>query len=233
MLEREKMTHKENDERKICFYCSHIFCSKQEGDFHCPKCGSVIREAEYEKVMKNVRQAVFRGWTCKIQYENEDDGKRYYTEQCSEILNFLGLAIVSGLIGNISYDIVKIVIKNIVQYIKNHALNKEDKILSDFLDSPEKIKKFSEYISAYYDEYENAGDRIKDMIKEEVFVEQVSTIIDSLIKIRHPEINPVEVQNSIPHTKDEILKLILEMEKENEPIHKLQDSDFVDFWGKV
>ena len=52
----------------------------------CPVCGKTIHLSEYEKVMKNIRQAVFRGWTCRIEYEHEDDGRRYYIEQCGEIL---------------------------------------------------------------------------------------------------------------------------------------------------
>lgn len=42
----------------------------------CPICGKSVHLSEYEKVMKNIRQAVFRGWTCRIEYENEDDGRK-------------------------------------------------------------------------------------------------------------------------------------------------------------
>ena len=66
----------------------------------------------------------------------------------------MAVAVASGLIGNMSYDIVKKVFGKIVSYLKQSKKNCENEILASFLESPEKIKKFSEYISACYDEYE-------------------------------------------------------------------------------
>lgn len=51
--------------------------------------------------------------------------KRYYTESCGEILNFVAVAVASGLIGNMSYDIVKKVFGKIVSYLKRSKKNKE------------------------------------------------------------------------------------------------------------
>ena len=84
---------------KICFYCASVYEEKDKEILTCPICGKTIHLSEYEKVMKNIRQAVFQGWTCRIEYEHEDNGRRYYTEQCGEILNFIALAIASGIIG--------------------------------------------------------------------------------------------------------------------------------------
>ncbi len=69
----------------------------------------------------------------------------------------MAVAVASGLIGNMSYDIVKKVFGKIVSYLKRSKKSCEDETLVAFLESPEKIKKFSEYISAYYDEYEGRG----------------------------------------------------------------------------
>lgn len=56
-------------------------------------------------------------------------------------------------------------------YVDREKRNREDERVSDFLDSSDKIKKFSEYISAYYDEYEEADEGTKNAIMEEVFVD--------------------------------------------------------------
>ena len=139
--------------------------------------------------MKNIRQAVFRGWTYRIEYENEENGRRYYTEQCGEILNFVALAIVSGIIGNLSTDVVKKVFSKIVRHLRQSKKNKEDNVLTSFLESPEKIEKFAEYISAYYDEYDGTDTKTKNAIMEEAFVEHTSHIIDGLVKMKHQGIN--------------------------------------------
>lgn len=74
------MERKENDYRKICFYCASVYEERDKEILTCPVCGKTVHLLEYEKVMRNIRQAVFRGWTCRIEYEHEDDGRRYYTE---------------------------------------------------------------------------------------------------------------------------------------------------------
>ena len=91
----------------------------------------------------------------------KNEGKHYYTEQCGEILNFVAIAVASGLIGNVSYDIVKKVLNKLKLYADRGKRNREDQMVSDFLESSDKIKKFSEYIGAYYDAYEGTDEKTK------------------------------------------------------------------------
>ncbi len=55
------MDHKENDFRKICFHCASIYEMEDGEILTCPVCGRSIPSSEYERVMKSIRQAVFRG----------------------------------------------------------------------------------------------------------------------------------------------------------------------------
>ena len=227
------MDHKEDDFRKICFHCASIYEMEDGEILTCPVCGRSIPTSEYERVMQGIRQAVFGGWTCREEYEGaEDDGKRYYTEPCGEMLNFVAVAVASGLIGNMSYDIVKKVFCKIVSYLKRSKKNCEDETLAAFLESPEKIKKFSEYISAYYDEYEGADAKTKNAIMEEVFVDHVSHIIDGLIKMRHKDIDIEKVMEDSPHTREEIMKMVLEI-RNKVNVKRLEEEDFKGFWDDI
>ena len=227
------MDHKEGDFRKICFHCASIYETEDGEILTCPVCGKSILLSEYEKVMQGIRQAVFGGWTCRAEYEGaEDDGKRYYTEPCGEILNFVAVAVASGLIGNMSYDIVKKVFVKIVSYLKRSKKSCEDETLVAFLESPEKIKKFSEYISAYYDEYEGTDAKTKNAIMEEVFVDHVSHIIDGLVKMRHKDIDIEKVMEDSPHTREEIMKMVLEI-RNKVNVKRLEEEDFKDFWDDI
>ena len=227
------MNHKENDFRKICFHCASIYEAEDKELLVCPICGKSIQTSEYERIMQSIRQAVFGGWTCRIQYENEKhEWKHYYTEQCGEILNFVAIAVASGVIGNVSYDIVKKVLNKLKLYVDRGKRNREDAMVSDFLDSSEKIKKFSEYISAYYDEYERADEKTKNAIMEEVFVDQVSNIIDGLIKMKHKEIDIEKVTENSPHTKDEIMKMVLEI-RNRVNTKRLEEKDLKGFWKDI
>ena len=227
------MDHKEGDFRKICFHCASIYETEDGEILTCPVCGKSILSSEYEKVMQGIRQAVFGGWTCRERYGGaEDDGRRYYTEPCSEILNFVAVAVASGLIGNMSYDIVKKVFVKIVSYLKRSKKSCEDETLVAFLESPEKIKKFSEYISAYYDEYEGTDAKTKNAIMEEVFVDHVSHIIDGLIKMRHKDIDIDKVMEDSPHTREEIMKMVLEI-RDKVNVKRLEEEDFKGFWDDI
>ena len=117
-------------------------------------------------------------------------------------------------------------------YVDREKRNREDERVSDFLDSSDKIKKFSEYISAYYDEYERADEKTKNAIMEEVFVDQVSNIIDGLIKMKHKEIDIEKVTEDSPHTKEEIMKMDLEI-RNRVNVKRLEEKDFKDFWKDI
>lgn len=227
------MHHKENDFRKICFHCASIY-EMEDGDILiCPVCGKSIQLTEYERRMQSIRQAVFGGWTCRVEYEDaKDDGKLYYTEQCGEILNFIAVAAVSGVIGNVSTAILKKVYCKISSYLKRSKRSCEDETLIGFLESPEKIKKFSEYISAYYDEYEGADAKTRNAIMEEVFVEHVSHIMDGLIKLKHKDIDIDKVMEDSPHTREEIMKMVLEI-RNKVNVEQLEEKDFICFWDDI
>lgn len=226
------MDHKENDFRKICFHCASIYESEDSELLVCPVCGKEIKFSDYEGVLKNIRMAVFSGWTCRIEYENEESGRRYYTEHCGEILNFIGLTIVTGIIGNAPYDLIKKVLNQVILYLKRNKKTVEDEGLVDFLSSSERIKKFSEYLAAYYDEYENVDTQTRDAILEEVFVDQTSHIIDGLIRRKHGEIDIDKVMSESPYTKEDIMKMALEI-KNRVNSYKLKSEDFETFWDKV
>lgn len=226
------MNHKENDFRKICLHCASIYESEDEEVITCPVCGKSIQLSEYEGLMQSIRLAVFSGWTCRIRYEKEDDGRRYYTEQCGEMLNFVALAMVSGIIGNLAYDTVKKVLAIIREYLKQSGENEEDKTLIDFLESDEKIRNLAEYISAYYEEFDKVDTDTKNAIMEEVFVHSASSIMDALIQLNHKDIDIEKVMEESPHTREDILKMILEI-RGGIFAKKPEKSDFVGFWDDI
>ena len=105
-------------------------------------------------------------------------------------------------------------------------------MVSDFLASSDKIKKFSEYISAYYDEYEGVDEKTKNAIMKEVFVDQASNIIDGLIKMKHKEIDIEKVKEDSPYTKEEIMKMVLEI-RNRINVRRLEEKDFKGFWKDI
>lgn len=227
-----KMEHKRGDNRKICFNCASIYEEKDEEILKCPICCKSISRNEYEKIMSCIRPIVFSSWTCRKQYENDKSGMRYYTEQCGEILNFVALAIASGILGNVAYDTVKAIIKKIASYLKLCAKTEEDKKFVDFLNSPDRIKEFSDYLSAYYDEFESVDDITKNAIREEIWVDQTSIIMDRLMKKHHEELDIDKIKNESPYEEKDVMRMVLEIRNELK-IHKLEAEDFAHMWKDV
>ena len=131
-----------------------------------------------------------------------------------------------------STDVVKKVFSKIGSYLRQSKKNHEDDVLTSFLESSEKINKFAEYISAYYDEYDGADTKTKNAILEEVFVEHTSHIIDGLIKMKHQGINIDKVLEDSPHSREEMMKMVLDIQ-DKVKVEKIEQKDFEGFWDKV
>lgn len=126
---------------------------------------------------------------------------------------------------------MKKVFNSIISSIKNGIMSREDREFIDFLESPEHVKLFYEYISAYYNEYENLDAELKNKILEEVFVYNTSTIIDGLLKQKYKGLNIDDINEKMPYSKKEILKKVLDMNfSKNE---KLIESNFNNFWTNI
>ncbi len=67
---------------------------------------------------------------------------------------------------------------------------------------------------------------------EEVFVDHVSHIIDSLIKIKHKDLDIDKVMQDSPHTREEIMKMVLEI-RSRVNAKKLEEGDFKEFWDDI
>ena len=92
----------------------------------CPYCGNRESIEEYEIVLNKAREAVHYGWNYRLRYEKDLKEKGridtyYFLEQSEEILNFIAVAIASGVIGGFAYDVVKKVITKILEFIKKNG----------------------------------------------------------------------------------------------------------------
>ncbi len=67
---------------------------------------------------------------------------------------------------------------------------------------------------------------------EEVFVDHVSHIMDGLIKMKHKDIDIDKVMEDSPHTKEEIMKMVLEI-RNKVNAGRLEEGDFKDFWDDI
>lgn len=67
---------------------------------------------------------------------------------------------------------------------------------------------------------------------KEVFIAQVSNIIDGLIKMQHKEIDIEKVTENSLHAKEEIVKMVLEI-RNRVNTKRLEEKDFKEFWKDI
>ena len=168
----------EEKEIKICFYCATIFRSTSEV-LECPNCNRKIPISEYEKVLMNVRDVVQYGWNYRLEYEkllkkNNKIDRHFSLEQYIGIINFVALAIMSGMIGNFSYDIVKKVIEKVYAQVKKSG-NK--KYIAELQRTEQKIDLLAQYIDDFCNHPENINEEVKNAIDEEIIIDKLTEII--------------------------------------------------------
>ena len=60
----------------------------------------------------------------------------------------------------------------------------------------------------------------------------VSHIIEGLIKMRHKDIDIDRVMKDSPHTREEIMKMVLEIQNKVN-VKRLEEEDFKGFWDDI
>ena len=65
-----------------------------------------------------------------------------------------------------------------------------------------------------------------------MFVEHTSHIIDGLIKMKHQEINIDKVMEDSPHSREEMMKMVLDIQGKVK-VEKIEKKDFEGFWDRV
>lgn len=63
-------------------------------------------------------------------------------------------------------------------------------------------------------------------------MDHVSHIIDGLIKMRYKDIDIEKVMEDSPHTREEIMKMVLEI-RNKVNVKRLEEEDFKDFWDDI
>lgn len=100
----------------ICFNCANLFADTREVILICPECGNAIDRTAHEKLLEYAADAVEYGYHYRQIYE--EDLKQGDIEGANAIVfddiwMFVALAGLSGVIGNATYDAIRLAIRKI------------------------------------------------------------------------------------------------------------------------
>ena len=223
---------------KICFACANIHNEVGSQIIVCPYCGNRESIEEYEIVLNKAREAVHYGWNYRLRYEKDLKEKGRidtycFLEQSEEILNFIAVAIASGVIGGFAYDVVKKVITKILKFIKENGNEEEKNKIFSLVDNDEDMRTFIEYIDEYYTCFEKIDDEVRNAIFEEMVVDKISPTLEKYISSQNPDIDISRIKEISPFSEEEIFKSMIEVRQKLTVKKQVEKEMFKNFWTDI
>jgi hypothetical protein len=147
----------------LCLHCATII---EDNSVECPACGESVNLRVYNRILEKIDQYILFGYHYRQKYEEQyaEAGKietKYAIELSNELFSWIGLAVLSGIIGGASWDFVKFISKKIASQVK-------DDDLSELVSSDESLKQFSDYLLDYHNSFRGITGEIQDAIFEEM-----------------------------------------------------------------
>lgn len=168
----------------LCLNCGHI--NHKIVTTVCENCNNENDLEQYHKFSEYARRAVRYGYQYRTAYENQlttqDDVKeRYSIINPETYYELIAIAALSGIAGNLAYDLVKHVAKQIynglIKKQKHAGLTYEEQGLINLINDNAFLNKFITYIQSYY----KGMPDIDEKISKAIFDEEINPLIYRLI----------------------------------------------------
>jgi len=140
----------------VCFSCANLFPDMESNEIICPECGFAVQRDLYQRLLSYASYAVGFGYHYRLAYENQihkQQGRVRYALTFDQIWVFAAVAALSGIIGNASYDLIKMVIRKIRSKRVQIAVIPDDSEFVRILESDERFSTFLQYIENFDTDY--------------------------------------------------------------------------------
>ena len=143
----------QNDSNKmmLCLSCAAVF-KKTTNTSSCPDCGREVDFDKFNKMLRSAKSAVYFGYMYPKAYEKQrrEKGKvttKYRLIDPDLLLQFIGIAAISGIIGGASYDIVKKIARKIISNYE--VVNSKKEVTNNINDGY--VDDVINYVEEYYE----------------------------------------------------------------------------------
>ncbi|HBG28151.1 MAG: hypothetical protein A2Y10_06675 [Planctomycetes bacterium GWF2_41_51] len=187
----------------LCFSCASVF----EEQHQCPECGWQIEPEQYERIYNYAKAAVYYGIYYRKAYESQLAKSKqinihYALVDPSEVASFIGVCAVSGIIGQISYNLIQKAFHKIIKSMKGKEIEHD-------YDTKE-INIYIENINCFCKNFEGIDPEIKNLIKDEMigwaatelFMEELEKDPKIKGKLEESEKKSYKIIREIPRPED-------------------------------
>lgn len=218
------MTNEQDFSYAICFNCASLYSLSITDQYTCPYCKHSFDADFYKEILDYAKTAVYYGYDYRKKYEEQiqAEGKittRYYLSDPFAIACFIGVAALSGIIGNASYDLVKKAIGKIKR--------SSEKIPHDIgqgkveIFNETNINIFLQCIQEFHDDNLAATDEIKYEVAKERLI---SNLTKKMLPLLRTKSNP---------SQEEIHDAVSKAFNEYQNLQKPPSEGFDSFWKDV
>ena len=166
----------------LCLNCGEI---NQNEELCCRNCGSELDTKEYNHLMEYSKRAFEYGFDYRLAYEEQvknygEVKVKFSLVSPENYQTWMAAAALSGMIGNLAYDLVKYVGKKIIEQLKTkeEPLNYSEKIIIEIISDNNKLIQFTNYIQGYY----KGNSKLNKEVEKATY-----SNVDSIINVLKPE----------------------------------------------
>lgn len=221
----------------LCFSCANVFEHKEDIDIICPKCKHKISSVRYNKIYKYASDSAYYGYDYRCAYEEQlkEDGEintHYSLIELGQAVDFVTIAAISGIIGGLSHDALKVLcrkIRNSIVRRKDIPVDKIDLILNN----DDEFLRFIEYIKSFNNGMNEVDSRVKSAIIEERVVDAATEKAHDLLITQLSEVALIANYSEPYENKVIFNEKLYESKEEIQQGKKIRVDYFNNMWDKV
>ena len=111
------MDHFDKPQRLLCLACATLIDPSEIVEAHCPACGEPIDVQELLRLYEFAAETYYYGHQYRVVYEKQFEESKnrvhYSLAFGGEVFAWIMLAVLSGVVGNAAYDLLKAVVAGI------------------------------------------------------------------------------------------------------------------------
>lgn len=160
------------DSLTLCLSCATLAVGGHDREL-CPTCGEAVDRRRVERALDVADFIVRYGYHYRRHYE-EDGVETRALIDFDAIWIFVGAAVLSGLLGNAAYDLVKAAIGRIIESYESLRPGKDTSPLRRLLIDEQAYYEFADYLEEYLRGMPELDPAIRPAIAEEVLVHEIT-----------------------------------------------------------
>ena len=167
-------------EKAICLYCATVFRSDYKSDLVCPNCGRTIPRQKYTRLVSSAAAATRFGHQYRERYRvDANTGKseqRHYLVPLDVVFAWIALAVISGVLGNASWEAIQKVLKKIL--VSNARVTGESHVeIIGLIENTQRLEQFATDVLAFHQGVRIDSESIEAAIEEEHVVSLMMSLL--------------------------------------------------------